>query len=145
MKHLWIDIGISLVLATGILIWQQQPLPDFSLNLTDNKKISIDIQKPAIVLFWDREIKSSHRDIQLIQRFTQAHPDITVYYAHQPSIPELEIQGFLVDLGVYTTPVFNKDWPSQIPTTILLTDQEQLTPNHSPHYTELMEFFQREF
>ena len=145
MKHLWIDIGISLVLATGILIWQQQPLPEFSINLTDIKNTPIDIQKPAIVLFWDHEIKSSHRDIQLIQRFTQAHPDITVYYVHQPSLTESEIQEFLVDLGVYTTPAFNSVWPNQIPTTVLLKEQEQIIPNHSPHYTELMEFYQREF
>ena len=144
MKHLWIDIGISLILATGILIWQQQPSSDFSINLTDSSNSSIDIKKPAIVLFWDREIKSSHRDIQLIQRFTQAHTDISVYYVHQP-VPELEIQNFLVDLGVYTTPAFNSEWPSQIPTTVLITEEKQLIPNHSPHYTDLMDFYKREF
>ncbi len=145
MKQLWMDIGISLVLATGILIWQHQPLPAFTLDLVDFNNQPIIIQDPAIILFWDTAIKSSHRDIQLIQRFTQAHPDINTYYVHQNSLKESELTGFLTELGVYTTPALNQEWPSQIPTSILIQNGEQRLPNHSPHYSDLMDFFKREF
>lgn len=145
MRNLTIDIALSLLLATGILLWHNRPASPIHLEFSSATATEITPQEPCIVLFWDWKIKSSHRAIQLFQRFHQAHPDINVYFIHNTDRTQSEINAFLVNLGVYTTPMYNEHWPSQIPTTILLSDAIRQDLHHTPHYTQLMEFFDKEY
>ena len=145
MRNFLIDIVFSLLLATGILFWQHRPLTPTPLNFRDIEANDIQVQAPAIILFWDWNIKSSHRAIQLYQRFHQAHPDITLYLVHQQTQTNDDLTGFLINLGVYTTPLYSNDWPSQVPKTILIQNDMRQEFHHSLHYTQLMEFFQKEF
>ena len=114
MRNFLIDIVFSLLLATGILFWQHRPLPPTPLNLRDIQENNIQLNSSSIILFWDWNIKSSHRAIQLYQRFHQAHPDIHLYFVHKNDHSNDDLNGFLINLGVYTTPLYSKDWPSQI-------------------------------
>lgn len=145
MRSLFIDIGLIILLASAIFWFQTQPVPPIALSPVNSEGNSIQIPTNTIVLFWDINIKSSHRDIQLIQRFKQAHPEVETIFIHNTSQSEEVLREFLVDLGVYTTPAFNTAWPDQIPTTILINESTRTSFTHSPHYSTLMEFFGVEF
>lgn len=145
MRNLLIDIVFSLLLATGILFWQHSPLEPTPLKFRDQYAKQISLQKTSIILFWDWNIKSSHRAIQLYQRFHQAHPDIHLYFIHQETHPHEDLNNFLINLGVYTTPLYSDHWPSQVPMTILVNEDTTEEIHHSLHYTQLMEFFSKEY
>ena len=142
MKEFWIDSTVAFILFVGLLWWQLQPVSPLDIQLTDPKGQRIEIQPPSIVLFWDMEVKASHRDIQLIQRFHQAHPQIEIQLVHKSTISANSLTEFLTSLGVYTTPRYNSEWPEQIPTTLLFHQNQRLELHHSPHYSQLMEFFE---
>ena len=141
MRALLIDIGLTILLATSIAIYLLQPKTPVPLTFKDVEQNSIPIENMAIILFWDQDVKASHRDIQLIQRFHQAHPNIQTIFVHSKDLSDDALQDFLVNLGVYTTPAYTEIWPEQIPTTILLAHSTRVDLNHSPHYSQLMEFF----
>ena len=145
MRTLFIDIGLTILLASTILWFQIQPDVPISLNLVDANGNSTVLETQSIVLFWNVDVKASHRDIQLIQRFHQAHPDIQTLFIHDSSTTDDELKNFLISLGVYSTPVYSSSKPKQIPTTILINGDERIDLNHSPHYSTLMEFFGVEF
>lgn len=145
MRSLLTDIGLTLLLASTIFWFQTQPVPPIALSPINIEDAPIQIPTATIILFWDINIKSSHRDIQLIQRFKQAHPNIETIFIHSKSHSDETLSAFLIDLGVYTTPAYNEAWPNQIPTTILINESSQTSFTHSPHYSALMEFFDVEF
>ena len=145
MRTLLIDIGLTILLASTIVWFQIQPNVPISLELVDSKGNPTALTSQAIVLFWNVDVKASHRDIQLIQRFHQAHPDIQTIFIHDSSTTDEALQNFLISLGVYSTPTYSSSWPKQIPTTILINGDERIDLNHSPHYSTLMEFFGVEF
>ena len=145
MRNLITDIVFSLFLAIGILVWQHREPPSIPLNFSDIQTNNVAVTSPAMVLFWDRSIKSSHRAIQLLQRFHQAHPDIQLYLVHHQTHTDETLTQFLIDFGVYTTPLYSEHWPNQIPNVILINDGIRKDLSHPPHYTQLMEFFNKEF
>ena len=145
MRTLLIDIGLTILLASTIIFFQFQPRAPISLDLTDAAGNSTVLANQVIVLFWNVNVKSSHRDIQLIQRFHQAHPDIKTIFIHDNTRDDDTLRSFLINLGVYATPMYNAPWPEQIPTTILINHNKRVDLNHSPHYSNLMEFFEVEF
>ena len=145
MRTLLIDIGLTILLASTIIWFHLQPSDPISLDLVDSTGKSTILTTQSIVLFWNLDVKASHRDIQLIQRFHQAHPDIQTIFIHDRSTTNEELQNFLISLGVYATPIYSSSWPKQIPTTILINGSERADLNHSPHYSTLMEFFGVEF
>lgn len=145
MRTLLIDIGLTILLASTIVWFQLQPRVPIALELTDINGSLTTLSPQTIVLFWDVNVKASHRDIQLIQRFQQAHPDIQTVFVHDSNTDEESLRSFLVNLGVYTTPAYSSSWPKQIPTTILINDGSRTDFNHSPHYSTLMEFFEVEY
>ena len=145
MRSMLIDIGLAILLASTILWFQLQPIAPIQLHLNNADGETQSLSESCIVLYWDMDIKSSHRDIQLIQRFHQAHPEIQTLFVHPNSESENTLRGFLVELGVYTTPLYSEYWPSQIPTTTLIHKKTRVDLNHSPHYSQLMEFFEVEF
>ena len=145
MRSMLIDIGLAILLASTIFWFQLQPIAPLDLQLKNAAGESPSLSESCIVLFWDMDIKSSHRDIQLIQRFHQAHPEIEPIFVHPNSESENTLREFLVELGVYTTPIYSEYWPSQIPTSILIHKKNRVDLNHSPHYSQLMEFFEVEF
>ena len=145
MRTLLIDIGLTILLASTIIWFQIQPSDPISLELVDSTGKSTILTTQSIVLFWNLDVKASHRDIQLIQRFHQAHPDIQTIFIHDRSTTNEALQNFLISLGVYSTPIYSTSWPKQIPTTILINGNERVDLHHSPHYSTLMEFFEVEF
>lgn len=145
MRTLLFDIGLTILLASTIIWSQLQPRVPISLDLTDATGNSTVLSPQAIVLFWNVDVKASHRDIQLIQRFHQAHPDIQTVFIHDKNTDEDTLRSFLINLGVYATPTYSSSWPKQIPTTVLINGAERIDFNHSPHYSTLMEFFEVEF
>ena len=145
MRTLLIDIGLTILLASTIIYFQIQPSVPISLDLIDSTGKPTILTTQAIVLFWNVDVKASHRDIQLVQRFHQAHPDIQTIFIHDKSTTDEALQNFLISLGVYSTPMYSSSWPKQIPTTILINGDERIDLNHSPHYSTLMEFFGVEF
>ena len=145
MRTLLIDIGLTSLLASAIIWFQLQPADSISLNLQREDGTSLSLSDQTIILFWNVDVKASHRDIQLIQRFHQAHPDIQTVFIHNNSTSDDSLREFLVNLGVYSTPAYNSAWPEQIPTTILLNGSSRVDFNHSPHYSTLMEFFEVEY
>ena len=145
MRTLFIDIGLTGILASSIIWLQLQPADSIALDTRLNDGTSLPLSDKAIVLFWSVDVKASHRDIQLIQRFHQAHPDIQTVFIHENSHSDASLRDFLINLGVYSTPAYNADWPAQIPTTILLNDSSRVDFNHSPHYSKLMDFFEVEY
>ena len=145
MRTLLIDIGLTILLASTIIWFQIQPSVPISLDLVDSTGKPTILTTQSIVLFWNVDVKASHRDIQLIQRFHQAHPAIQTIFIHDSSTTDEELQNFLISLGVYTTPMYSSSWPKQIPTTILINGDDRMDLNHSPHYSTLMEFFGVEF
>ena len=86
---------------------------------------------PINCLFWSVDVKASHRDIQLIQRFHQAHPNIQTIFIHDKSTTDQALRDFLINLGVYSTPMYSSCGPKQIPTTILINGNERVDLNHS--------------
>ena len=145
MRSMLIDIGLAILLATTILWFQLQPIAPLELQLNNVSGENQPLSESCIVLFWDMDTKSSHRDIQLIQRFHQAHPEIQQLFVHPNSQSENTLNMFLIELGVYTTPLYSEYWPDQIPTSILIHKEKRIDLNHSPHYSQLMEFFEVEF
>lgn len=145
MRTLLIDIGLTILLASTIIWFQIQPSVPISLDLVDSTGKPTILPRQSIVLFWNVDVKASHRDIQLIQRFHQAHPDIQTIFIHDSATTDDVLRNFLINLGVYTTPMYSSSWPKQIPTTILINGNERVDLNHSPHYSTLMEFFEVEF
>ena len=145
MRTLLIDIGLTILLASTIIWFQIQPSVPISLDLVDSTGKPTALPRQSIVLFWNVDVKASHRDIQLIQRFHQAHPDIQTIFIHDSATTDDVLRNFLINLGVYTTPMYSSSWPKQIPTTILINGNERIDLNHSPHYSTLMEFFEVEF
>jgi hypothetical protein len=145
MRTLFTDIGLAALLASTIIWFQLQPIAPISLDLQEVDGTSLSLSEKAIVLFWNVNVKASHRDIQLIQRFHQAHPDIQTVFIHDDSKDDNSLRNFLINLGVYSTPIYNSVWPEQIPTTILLNGSTRVDFSHSPHYSKLMEFFEVEF
>ena len=145
MRTLLIDIGLTILLASTIIWFQIQPSVPISLDLVDSTGKPTILPRQSIVLFWNVDVKASHRDIQLIQRFHQAHPDIQTIFIHDSGTTDDVLRNFLINLGVYTTPMYSSSWPKQIPTTILINGNERVDLNHSPHYSTLMEFFEVEF
>ena len=145
MRTLLIDIGLTILLASTIIWFQIQPSVPISLELVDSADKPTILATQSIVLFWSVDVKASHRDIQLIQRFHQAHPNIQTIFIHDKSTTDQALRDFLINLGVYSTPMYSSSWPKQIPTTILINADERLDLNHSPHYSTLMEFFNVEF
>ena len=145
MRSMLIDIGLAILLASTILWFQLQPIAPLELSFQNAVGENQPLPESCIVLFWDMDIKASHRDIQLIQRFHQAHPEIQPFFVHPNSESDNTLREFLVELGVYTTPIYSDYWPSQIPTSILLHKNKRIDLNHSPHYSQLMEFFDVEF
>ena len=145
MRNIFIDIGLSVLLASAIIWFQMQPKDSIALELQQGDGSSVSISEQAIILFWNVNVKASHRDIQLIQRFHQAHPEIQTIFIHDDSLSDAAVRDFLISLGVYSTPAYNVLWPDQIPTTILLNGTTRVDFNHSPHYSRLMEFFGVEF
>ena len=145
MRTLLIDIGLTILLASTIILFQLQPRTPISLDLTDIAGNSTLLTSQVIILFWNLEVKASHRNIQLIQRFHQAHPDIQTIFIHDKSTDEDTLRSFLISLGVYASPTYSASWPKQIPTTILINGDDRIDFNHSPHYSTLMEFFEVEF
>lgn len=145
MRTLLIDIGLTGILASAIIWFQLQPADSIALDIRLNDGTSMPLSAQAIVLFWSVDVKASHRDIQLIQRFHQAHPDIQTVFIHQNSQSDASLRDFLINLGVYSIPAYNAAWPEQIPTTILLNNSSRVDFNHSPHYSKLMEFFEVEY
>ena len=145
MRTLLIDIGLAGILASAIIWFQLQPADSIKLEIQLNDGTPMPLLNQAIVLFWSVDVKASHRDIQLIQRFHQAHPDIQTVFIHENSQSDVSLRNFLVNLGVYSSPAYNEAWPEQIPTTILLNDSKRVDFNHSPHYSKLMDFFEVEY
>lgn len=145
MKSLLTDIGLTILLTSAILWLQLRPPDPLELSFVNQNNEPIKITKSCMILFWDIEVKASHRDIQLLHRFQQAHPEIDTYFVHPNSISNEELGNFLISLGVYTTPVYSETWPSRIPTNILLHNGQRTDLSHSPTYSELMEFFEVEF
>lgn len=145
MRTLLIDIGLTILLASTIIWFQVQPRVPIPLDLTDTNGNPTILTPQVIVLFWNVDVKASHRDIQLVQRFHQAHPDIQTIFIHDDGTDEDTLRSFLINLGVYASPTYSSSWPKQIPTTILINGDERVDLNHSPHYSVLMEFFEVEF
>ncbi len=145
MKSLVTDIGLAILLTIAILWIQLKPPTALELQFVDKNNESVEVTESCMILFWDIEVKASHRDIQLLHRFHQAHPEIDVYFVHPNSIENTDLEAFLINLGVYTTPVYSETWPSRIPTNILLHKKQRMDLTHSPTYSELMEFFEVEF
>ena len=145
MRTLLIDIGLAGILASAIIWFQLQPADSITLDIRINDGTSMPLSDRAIVLFWSVDVKASHRDIQLIQRFHQAHPTIQTVFIHKNTQSDASLRDFLINLGVYSTPAYSAAWPEQIPTTILLNGDSRLDFNHSPHYSKLMEFFEVEY
>lgn len=145
MRTLLTDIGLAALLASTIILFQLQPAAPISLDLQQADGTSLSLSEKVIVLFWNVNVKASHRDIQLIQRFHQAHPDIQTIFIHDDSTDDDALRNFLINLGVYSTPMYNSAWPEQIPTTILFNGSTRVDFNHSPHYSRLMEFFDVEY
>ena len=145
MRTLLTDIGLSALLASGIILFQLQPTDSISLALQTSDGTALPLSDQTIVLFWNVNVKASHRDIQLIQRFHQAHPDIQTVFIHDNSNDDETLRSFLINLGVYSTPAYNSVFPEQIPTTILLNGDARIDFTHSPHYSNLMEFFEVEY
>ena len=145
MRNIFIDIGLSILLASAIIWFQTQPKDSIALEVQQGDGTSVPVSSKTIVLFWNINVKASHRDIQLVQRFHQAHPDIQTIFIHDNSISDDAVRDFLVNLGVYSTPAYNAFWPDQIPTTILFNGTTRVDFTHSPHYAKLMEFFDVEF
>ena len=119
MRTILTDIGLSALLASGIILFQLQPKDSISLALQTSDRTSLPLSDQTIVLFWNVNVKASHRDIQLIQRFHQAHPDIQTVFIHDNSNDDETLRTFLINLGVYSIPAYNSVLPEQIPTTIL--------------------------
>lgn len=142
MKTLLIDIGLGIMIATLVLLWPHQGTP--SLSFYDSKGQVFIPKGTAIIEFWDIKNKPSHRDLQLIQRFTQSHSDIQKVVVHSKDNSD-HLEAFLIDLGIYSTVYFCQECPSQIPTTILMKHDQITVLNHSPHYEQLMEFFGKDF
>ena len=145
MRTILTDIGLSALLASGIILFQLQPKDSISLALQTSDRTSLPLSDQTIVLFWNVNVKASHRDIQLIQRFHQAHPDIQTVFIHDTSNDDETLRSFLINLGVYSTPAYNSVLPEQIPTTILFNGDARIDFTHSPHYSNLMEFFEVEY
>ena len=145
MRTILIDIGLSALLASGIILFQMQPTDSIPLALQTSDGNSLPLSDQTIVLFWNVNVKASHRDIQLIQRFHQAHPDIQTVFIHDHSNDDETLRTFLINLGVYSIPAYNSVLPEQIPTTILLNGDARIDFTHSPHYSNLMEFFEVEY
>ena len=143
MKLLLIDIAMGLTIAILIIFWPHERTP--SLSFSDAKGVAFQPNGDAIIEFWSIKSKPSHRDLQLIQRFTQSHTDIQKITVHAKYNNTDELQNFLVDLGIYSTIYFCTDCPSQIPTTILMKQNQITVLDHSPHYEQLMEFFEKDF
>lgn len=145
MRNLITDIVFALFLAIGILAWQHREPSSIPLKFSDIHANNVAVTSPAMVLFWDLSIKSSHRAIQLLQRFHQAHPDVQLYLVHPQTHTDEALTQFLIDFGVYTTPLYSEHWPNQIPSVILINRNIRNDLSHPPHYTQLMEFFNKEF
>ena len=82
MRTLLTDIGLAALLASTIIFFQLQPAVPISLDLQQADGTPLALSEKGIVLFWNVNVKASHRDIQLIQRFHQAHPDIPTIFIH---------------------------------------------------------------
>ena len=145
MKSILLDIGFTILLATTIVWMQRQPVPPIPLSFQTREGHAVPTPDTAIILFWDTQVKASHRDIQLIQRFQQAHPNIETLFIHDNRQSETSLQDFLISLGVYTTPLYSTTWPEHVPMSILIHQGKRIDLHHSPHYSQLMEFFEVEF
>ena len=53
MRNLTIDIALSLLLATEILLWHNRPASPIHLEFSSATATEITPQEPCIVLFWD--------------------------------------------------------------------------------------------
>mgnify|MGYP000176848025 FL=1 len=145
MKSILLDIGFTILLATTIVWIQRQPVSPVPLSFQTQEGETAPMPNSAIILFWDTQVKASHRDIQLIQRFHQAHPNIETLFIHDNTQSETVLRDFLISLGVYTTPLYSTAWPEHVPMSILVHQGQRIDLHHSPHYSQLMEFFGVEF
>ena len=86
MRTLLTDIGLSALLASGIILVQLQPTDSISLALQTSDGTSLPLSDQTIVLFWNVNVKASHRDIQLIQRLSNIHPSLLEPVHQHPQI-----------------------------------------------------------
>jgi hypothetical protein len=118
----------------------QEDQPD--LNILDSLGNHIDISDPSIIHYWASWNKASHRDIQIIQRFHQRHPEIQIIGVTEFSEDATAVEERIQRLGLYYTQGKIEELP-RLPATILINSQQQLTRNNL-NYEMLMSFFNKE-
>ena len=142
MRTIFIDIGLTILLASAIIWFQMQPDDSISLKIQLNDGTLYPYRIKLSFYFGMLMSKRVIEIFSLIQRFHQAHPDIQTVFIHDNSTDD-DFEEFLVNLGVYSTPAYNESWAR--PDSNHHTLQwlfSRVDFNHSPHYSTLMEFFE---
>jgi len=146
MKEYWLDILCTTILLIGLFFYVQQEQPSYiDIELYDSENNAIQPKEPALIHFWATWSKPSHRDIQVLQRFSKRHPDIQLIGVHSETELVQDINELKLEMGMYYSLSHSPNFPSSIPLTIILHNGEQQIIRESVQYERLMEIFNREY
>ena len=145
MKSFWTDLLFASILLLVVIIYIHRGKQfNLEIELFDENGHAVELQEPALIHYWSTWSKPSHRDIQVLQRFTKKHSDIQLIGVYSQKEDKDQLQNIQLEMGIYYPLASTPFFPESIPLTVVIQNGERQFIHDSLRYERLMEIFQRE-
>ena len=138
MKPNLLDIVLSLLLFTGVVVYiaiEQQEKP---FEILDENGDPIVFQNTAVVLFWSTTSKPSQRGLQVLTRLHKKHPDIQVIGVYSSEEDHDKIKDIQSSLGLQYPLVPSSYFPSSLPLSVVIQGEEKRFVSEDLHYQDIL-------
>ena len=133
-----IDIVLSVLLLTGVLIYIPIEQKEEPFELIDQEGEPIPLQETAVILFWSTTNKPSQRGLQVLTRLYKKHQNIQIVAVYSSTEDPIQVKKIESSLGIQYPLVASSNFPSSLPLSLVVYQGEKLFFQEDLHYQRIL-------